>query len=87
MDTGVHGLYVVAVQGAVLGPVLFNILTDSLLHIVKSPTLAFADDLKLIACTSAFTHQDVQNDINTVVNWAELHNMPLSMSCTVVSNR
>jgi hypothetical protein len=62
----------------VLGPVLFNILTDSLLRIVKSPTLAFADDLKLIACTSAFTHQDVQNDINTVVNWAEQHNMPLS---------
>jgi hypothetical protein len=37
--------------------------TDSLLRIVKTPTLAFADDLKLIVCTSAFTHQDVQNDI------------------------
>ncbi len=66
------------IQGAVLSPALLNILTDSLLHMVKLPTLAFADDLKLIACTAAFTQQDVQNDINTVVDWAEQHNMPLS---------
>jgi hypothetical protein len=66
-------------QGAILVPVLFKILTDSLPHVVKlQTTVAFANDLKLIACTSAVTQQDVQNDVNTIFDCAEQHNMPPS---------
>jgi ribonuclease P/MRP protein subunit RPP40 len=66
------------VQGSVLGPVLYTMLTDSLLKAITLPSLAFADDLKVIACCSKFSHQTVQDTIDVVSAWAEAHQMPLS---------
>ena len=45
-----HKVVSAVVQGSVLGPVLYTMLTDSLLKAIPLPSLAFADDLKVIAC-------------------------------------
>ena len=76
------------VQGSVLGPTLFVMLTNSLLYAVKLPIGlglgAFADDLKFAVDVAIYTRPEVQEVINTIADWAGEHHMPLSVQKSVV---
>jgi hypothetical protein len=73
------------VQGSVLGPVLYVMLTDALLRDIKLPAMAFADDLKIVASSTSYSQQDVQNAIDTIATWAVDHHMPLAVDkCAVM---
>jgi hypothetical protein len=56
------------VQGSILGPVLFVILTNSLLYFISLPLIAFADDLKLCADDTLHDQYAVQREIDRVAN-------------------
>ncbi len=73
------------VQGSVLGPALFTILLDSLLRRLRLPTVAFADDVKFIADVAVYSQREVQADIDTLADWSEEHDMPLTIEkCAVL---
>jgi hypothetical protein len=67
------------VQGSVLGPTLFVMLTNSLLNVIKLPLGAYADDIKFIADVGVLSGQEVQVEVDKVVTWSKQHNMPLSV--------
>ena len=68
-----------------LGPVFYVMLTDALLLVIKLPAMAFADDLKIVASSTSYSQQDVQNAIDTIATWAVDHHMPLAVDkCAVM---
>ena len=54
--------------GSVLGPLLFNIYVNDMPIQVSSSVLQFTDDLKMFHMI--YNAQQLQNDINKLVNWA-----------------
>jgi ribonuclease P/MRP protein subunit RPP40 len=73
------------IQGSTLGPVLYDLFIDSLLRKLKLPTLAFADDVKIVADVATYPASVVQSDINTLADWAYEHGTPLSVEkCSVL---
>ena len=66
-------------QGTVLGPVLFVMYINDLLESIHSSKgLGFADDTKLIGAISGMESVTLlQEDLNTVIEWARINNMEL----------
>jgi ribonuclease P/MRP protein subunit RPP40 len=72
------------VQGSILGPVLYTLLTDSLLRQFSFPVDAFADDIKFLADVTLHTREEVQAEVDKLVRWCDSHGMQLSLEKTVV---
>lgn len=72
------------IQGSVLGPDLYKILTNSLLQSISIPQGSFADDLKFAADVAVYTRDRVQSEINKVTDWADVHHMQLSVEKSCV---
>ena len=47
------------IQGSCFGPILWSILMDSLLLEIEIPSVAFADDFKLLACLTRHSHKRI----------------------------
>ena len=71
------------IQGSILGPVLFIMLTNSLLHLIKLPLGGFADDLKFAADVVIYSQPEVQQEIDKLATWASAHLMPISSEKSV----
>ena len=74
------------IQGSLLRPIFYIMLTKSLLSSMLLPIEGFADDLKFVADLSPHTKAEVglQSKINKVAIRAESHRMPLSKEKNVV---
>jgi ribonuclease P/MRP protein subunit RPP40 len=72
------------IQGSILGPVLYTVLTDELLRMFSFPVDAFADDIKLLADVTVHSRADVQAEVDRIVTWSDSHGMSLSLDKTVV---
>ena len=58
-------------QGSVLGPLLFNIYLNDMPDIVDSPTLLFADDIKIFRCIKSHEgYIQLQSDLNYFSEWS-----------------
>ena len=66
-------------QGTVLGPILFILYINDLLHSIKySKGFSFADDTKLIGAIGGVQSvQLLQEDLTTVMEWSKINNMEL----------
>ncbi|KAL5257107.1 hypothetical protein ACHWQZ_G012142 [Mnemiopsis leidyi] len=66
-------------QGTVLGPILFVLYINDLLHSINfSKGFSFADDTKLIGeIRGEQSVQLLQEDLNTVIGWSHANNMEL----------
>ena len=66
-------------QGTVLGPILFVLYINDLLHSINfSKAFSFADDTKLIGeIRGEQSVQLLQEDLNTVIGWSHANNMEL----------
>jgi hypothetical protein len=72
------------IQGSCLGPTLFTVFIDSLLQSFDIPANAYADDVKLIAILSHYSHQQIQANVQRVHDWSLAMSMPLSIEKSVV---
>ena len=70
------------VQGSCLDPVLYTILTDSLLQLLAFPSNVFATDIKFMAHVIVRTQHKVQTEEDKIENWSFEHDMPLSLEKT-----
>jgi hypothetical protein len=67
-------------QGSVLGPVLFLIFINDLDLDLSCWVLKFADDTKIYGnITSEFDSTQLQGDLDKVVAWSELWQMPFNI--------
>ena len=66
-------------QGTVLGPILFVLYINDLLNVLNfSRGFSFADDTKLVGCIKDENCVKLlQDDLNTVIEWADVNNMEL----------
>jgi hypothetical protein len=55
------------VQGSIFGPVLYTVLTDSLLRQFSFPVDAFADDIKFLADVTLHIREEVQAEVDKLV--------------------
>ena len=67
------------VQGSSLGPAIFTLYADSLLEKIKSPCVAFADDLKFVNSPDTISNPVLQEDLSTIAEWSLEFFMPLSI--------
>lgn len=68
-------------QGSNLGPLLFLFFINDLLTRLKSPCLAYADDIKIYrTIKSTDDCQALQADLNTIHTWCEYNLMSLSIN-------
>ena len=66
-------------QGAVLGPRLFTIYVSDIARNIQSPTLLFADDLKIWReITSPMDQLLLQNDLHRLMHWALCNDLPIN---------
>ena len=73
------------VQGSILGLIFYVILSNSLLSLLSSRSVAYIDDFKFIVDVRNHTREDVQCEIDKVVDWSEAHLMPLfTEKCAVL---
>ena len=57
-------------QGSVLGPLLFVIYINDIVHNLTNESLLYADDMKLFgACLSLLDYYGLQNDLDIIVDW------------------
>jgi hypothetical protein len=69
-------------EGSLLGPVLFNLYINSLLHLLpKDRAVAYADDITLV-CSGSVTAiiTQMQSTLDTVYEWALVHKLKLNIS-------
>lgn len=68
-------------QGSVLGPILFVIYINDLLDAIQSPSLSYADDLKLLGVfnRAEMGSQRLQEDLNLVNNWSKTWSAELNV--------
>ena len=72
-------------EGSVLGPDLYNVVADSLVHRIQLPRVAYADDIKFVSDVALCSQAEIQTEINTVADWSEEYHMPLSLDkCSVM---
>ena len=66
-------------QGSVLGPLLFILFINDMQHCVMFSTIRFfADDTRILKHISCSKHvHELQEDLDSVVNWARKNNMAL----------
>ena len=70
-------------QGSILGPLLFLIFINDLLRSFKCPAFAFADDIKIV---SSMERQMLESDIEKLVKWTQLWDLPLNAAkCHVLT--
>jgi hypothetical protein len=70
-------------QGSVLGPILFVIYINDLLDSIRSPSLSYADDLKLVGVIDGKLEKRselLQDDLDTVYNWTKKWSTELNVS-------
>lgn len=64
---------------------MYDIFIDSLLRMITLPSLAFADDFKLIVDVVTYSANAVQSEIDAIATWALEHGTPLSVEkCSVM---
>lgn len=68
----------------ILGPSFFSLVEDSLLRRIRLPAVAYADDVKFVADVIVNTQADVQAEVDSVVDWSNEHDMPLSIEKCLV---
>ena len=80
-------------QGSILGPLLFVLFINDMNECIKQPTkiALYADDTKLWREIKTFSdHIELQNDINSLLNWSNLNKMtfhPDKCKVLAVSNQ
>ena len=67
------------VQGSCCGPGLYTLVADSLLQRIRLPHWAFADDFKIVADVAEYSCATVQEEIDKVVQWSDVNQMPLTI--------
>lgn len=68
-------------QGSVLSPLLFALFINDLPPLIKSKLLLFADDLKVfLEIKSINDARQLQNDIDTIVNWCNLNGLKVNIN-------
>lgn len=67
------------IQGCSLGPILYYIFIDSLVHKINLPSQAFADDFKFLADVVVHSRPYIQSQIDVAADWADEHGTPLSV--------
>ena len=74
------------VQGSVVGPLLFTLFINSMQScVIDSTILLYADDSKLIRRVDANGHVVLNNDLQNIVNWSQMHGLPLNVcKCCVI---
>ena len=75
-------------QGTVLGPLLFLIYVIDLESVIKhGSSLSFADDTKIFSAIRTMVDKlNLQEDLNSVITWADANNMSLHQSKFEVMN-
>lgn len=73
-------------QGSILGPLCFILFINDLPRLVENSIVLFADDVKLFGPTeSVDQHESIQNDLNEVIHWTHLWQLPLNLKkCAVL---
>ena len=72
------------IQGSVVGPGLFSVVLDSLLCRLSLPSVAFVDDVKMVANLEKHCAADIQTDLDIIGAWSEDYKMPLSVEKSAV---
>ena len=73
------------IQGSCLGPIFWSIFMDSLQSEIDIPSVAFADDFKLLASLARHSRSTVQENIDRIYARSQFMRMPLSISkCLVI---
>ena len=68
-------------QGSVLGPILFTIFINDMPEVVESYMKLFADDAKIFKAIESLQDINIiQNDLNKLLNWSKLWQLPLNLS-------
>ena len=67
------------VQGSMIGPALYTIFINPLLKKLSFPCQAFADDLKFIADVIENNQEKMQQEVSSIVQWADENQAPLSI--------
>ena len=76
----------VVIQCSCLGPTLWSIFMDSLLSEIYIPSVAFADDFKLLASLAHHFHRAVQENTDRIFAWSWRIRKPLSISKCLVTH-
>jgi hypothetical protein len=67
------------IQGSVCGPALYNILANTLLHIIRLPCWCFADDIKILADVTTHNHHEIQEVLDGIATWTMVRQMALTI--------
>ena len=60
-------------QGSILGPILFNIFINDLVHFIKSDLVNFADDNTIIDVAKSI--KSLEQESNNAIEWLKINNM------------
>ena len=72
-----------AVEGSVLEPDLYTVLSNSLRERMKLSRVVFADDFKFVGDITIYSHAEIQAEVDAVAVWSEEMSMPLSVEKSV----
>ena len=73
------------IQGSNLGPLLYSIFVNDMTKDLSNPYSLYADDLKIYGSTRTIEDcQKLQNDMDTLSNWAELNGMKINTDKSVL---
>lgn len=74
-------------QGSHLGPLIFVLFVNDLIHHLKSEHLMYADDLKIYRTISTIVDcAALQQDIDAIANWCDVNGMEMNaLKCKVLS--
>ncbi len=63
-------------QGSVIGPLLFLLFVNDLLDALKSLTLLFADDVKMV--TPRTQDMNLHSSLTAALNWSQKWHLPIN---------